>query len=302
MRNGLNNKNMKNTESKINPLLFRNDNLGSRPELVRLKHFYGASYGVIIGLTFAVATWGADGFVLSKSHALLPWLKLIVGAVLCGLIAGLAGWITARIERWYFTIPAWIGVAAFFSWLLIALPLQINPLLSTWFNPQLKSLTSYGSFDQLAPRFWVAFAWIIIFVLIVGVIQIPFIEPAAFSATIFGKIAPFLLGMFIVVINGFVTDSLNNEPLRSAIVSMDKSIQFVVDNRGVDVDPAISRVNHAGSLRGIKEQVTQQRYMTVSGYDDQLGEVRIAVQFEGLLANCTVIYGQPVFCKPVTQD
>src|SRR5258706_1308942 len=295
-------KNASSNESKINALLFRKDDLNSRPELVRLKRIYGASYGVVIGATFAIATWGADGYILSQSHMLLPWFKLIVGMVMCALVAGLAGWITARIERWYFTIPAWIGVAAFLSWLLIELPLQINLALSTWFDPQLRGLISYSSFDQLTPRFLVAFAWIIIFVLIVGVIQIPFVEPAAFSVTLFGKIAPFLLGMFIVVINGFVTDSLNNEPLRSAIVAMDHSIQFVVDNRDVDVDPAISRVNHAGSLRGIKDQVTQQRYMTVSGYDEQLGEVLVAVQFEDLLANCTVIYGQPVFCKPATQN
>ena len=103
--------------------LFNNNDFNARPDVIRLKHVFGRSYGVVVGLTFAISTWAADGFALSQAHMFLPWTKLIIGLILCSLAAGLAGWITARFERWYFTVPAWIGVAAFFSWLLIILPL-----------------------------------------------------------------------------------------------------------------------------------------------------------------------------------
>lgn len=280
--------------------LFNNNDFNARPDVIRLKHVFGRSYGVVVGLTFAISTWAADGFALSQAHMFLPWTKLIIGLILCSLAAGLAGWITARFERWYFTVPAWIGVAAFFSWLLIILPLQINPIVSAWFKPEWQGLIRYDAFNQLSPRFAVAFMWISIFVLITGVLQIPLVEPAAFSTSVFGKIAPFLLGMFIIGLGGFVADSLNNQPLRSAIASMDHSIQFVVDNKGVDVDPALSRANHAGALRGIKDQVTAERSTTIGSYDSSLGEVIVLVQFEDLIANCSVIYEQPSFCKPAT--
>lgn len=290
---------MRTNEPEIKSLFINNDP-NARPDIVRLKHAFGRSYGVVVGLTFAISTWAMDGFALSQAHMFLPWTKLIIGLILCGLVAGLAGWVTARFERWYFTVPAWIGVAAFFSWLLIILPLQINPIVSAWFKPEWQGSIHYDTFNQLSPRFAVAFMWISIFVLITGVLQIPLVEPAAFSTSVFGKIAPFLLGMFIIGLGGFVADSLNNQPLRSAIASMDRSIQFVIDNKGVDVDPALSRKNHAGALRGIKDQVTNERSVTIGSYDSSLGEVNVLVQFEDLIANCSVIYEQPSFCKPIT--
>lgn len=291
---------MKTNESEIKPYLFNNNDFKARPDIVRLKHAFGLSYGVVIGVSFAIATWAVDGFILSQAHTFLPWLKLIIGILLCGSVTGFAGWITARFERWYFTLPAWIGIAVFFSWLLIILPLQIAPYVSSLLGPQWQGLISYSTFSELSPRFVTAFMWILIFVVITGVMQIPLVEPAAFSVSVFGKIAPFLLGMFVIGLGGFVADSLNNQPLRAAAVSLDHSIQFVLDNQGTTIDPSLSRANHAGAVRGIKEQVTPERVMTIGSYDSSLGEVNMLVQFRELTATCIVIFEQPAFCKAVT--
>jgi hypothetical protein len=278
------------------------DSLSGGTDILRLKQAYGAIYGLVMGLSFAIATWGLDAYILSQSHMYLPWLKLIVGGILCSLIGCFAGWISARTERWYFILTAWLGVSLFFAWLITVLPLQINPYVSALFRPQWRGLINYETFDQLTPRFWVAFAWVIIFLLITGAIQIPLVETSVFSVSTFGKIAPFLFGMFIIGIGGVFNNDLNNEPLRAAIVAMDRTVQFTIDNKGLKVDPALSRQNHAGALRSIQDQVTPERSMTVGGYDALLGEIQVVIQFEHLLVNCFVIYGQPAFCKPALQN
>ena len=279
--------------------IFKNDGSETRADVLRIKHRFGTAYGLAIGLAYAFATWGPDAMILSSAHMLYPWIKLILGGTLCGLVGAFAGWVTGRFERWYVSIPAWVGLAVFFSWILIILPLQLNPFITSLLSPQISKFIEYLSFSELLPRFLVAFSWIILFVLIVGVLQIPFIEPAAFSPSLFGKIAPFFVGIFIILINGFVTDSLNNAPLRAAVVAMDHSIQFVVDNKGVQVDPAVSRVNHAGSLRAIKDLISEDRKITIGGYDPLLGEIHLIVQFDGLLADCMVIYEQPSNCRQI---
>src|SRR5512134_3208893 len=58
------------------------------------KRIYGAIYGIVAGLAFAISTWGWDGFLLSQAHAFLPWTKLIIGSVGCAVAGGLAGWLS----------------------------------------------------------------------------------------------------------------------------------------------------------------------------------------------------------------
>lgn len=279
---------------------FQNNNRSQDLEnrLIRQKRRYGIAYGAVIGLALAISVWGWDGYMLAQAHGFLPWLKLALGGSACALAGGLAGWITSRLERWLSTLLAWLAAAAFFAWLVVSVPLQIAPQVSAWFEPQLARMIEISGAEQLSTRMVVASLWTIPFILLAGGFQNLLVESAVFAANRVGNAAPFLAGVLIVSICGMVVDSFNNEPLRSAMLAMDRTVQFVLDTQGMEVDPAVSRKNHAGSLRGIKEQVTQVRAMTVTGYSPDLGDVQIAIRFETLMADCTIVYNQPAICKP----
>lgn len=264
-----------------------------------MRILYGMLYGLTAGISFAAACWGYDGYLLSQAHAAYPWLKLFIGVVFCGLAGGAAGWITARFERWLFTSLAWLGVTAFFAWLVVALPLQTIFKLTAWLKPQLRGALHYSPMGELFPRFWLAFAWILIFIFITAILQAPIVESGAFSVSLFGKMMPFLLGIVVMAISGTIADSLTNEPLRSAVLAMDSSIQFVIDNKDIRADPALARANYAGSLNSIRGQVTPARKLIISRYDSFLGQIEIVVEFNDLLASCTVIYAQPANCRPL---
>lgn len=59
------------------------EDIHKRADVLRLKRRLGMAYGLSLGLAFAVSSWGVDGYLLSQAHALYPWLKLIIGAVIC---------------------------------------------------------------------------------------------------------------------------------------------------------------------------------------------------------------------------
>jgi hypothetical protein len=67
------------------------------PDLTRQDAFafrklrYGLFYGIIGGLAYSLAAWGVDGYNLSRSNAIYPWLKLGLGTWICLIWAGLAG-------------------------------------------------------------------------------------------------------------------------------------------------------------------------------------------------------------------
>ena len=101
---------------------------------------------------------------------------------------------------------------------------------------------------------------------------------------------------------GLFIDNMNNEPLRSPISALDETIQFTIDSRGQEIDKALSRKMHVASLRTVEDLIANEpRYYFVSSFDSYLEQVNVIVNFGGKLAECTVVYNQTSFCKPLLQ-
>ncbi len=274
------------------------DNLSSRPEIMAQKRKFGILYGATAGIAFAVASWGWDGYVLSSSHAYFPWTMLITGILFCAFIGGIAGWLTTRLESSLLGIVFWLISSFFFAWIIVALPLQINPFIASSLDPHLGTLLNYQKDFEFVFRFGVSLAWVLPFAVIVGVTQLPVTEPAVFSTSIFGKIAPLLFCIVVMSISGAITDSLINSHFRAAIVSLDATIQFVLDNKdNENVDKALSREMHARSLNTVEEYVQESRHLFVSSYDEYLGDLHVLVKFDDQWVDCHLLYKQPVSCE-----
>lgn len=273
-----------------------------RPEILRQKQLSGAIYGIVAGLVFALSTWGWDGFLLSQAHAFLPWTKLIIGSIGCAIAGGLAGWLSARFDKGIITVILWMAAAVVFSWLNVALPLQMALLVSERLEPQLQGLIIPGSAEMLQVRFQLAFIWIVIFNVLAGVMEIPLVEPAVFSTSFFGKVMPYIICAIVLGIGGTFADNFNNEALRSPVLALDETIQFVLDHQGKQVDPAVARRKFAGSIRGVRDYLTSDRRLIINRFDDQLGEIGIIVKFEDEWIDCEIIYSQPAYCKILTKD
>jgi len=274
------------------------NSLNARPEIIQLKQKIGMLYGMIAGIAFAVSSWGWDGYMLSKSHAYFPWTMLLTGVIFCAILSGIVGWLTARSESSLLGVIFWIISSLFFAWLMVALPLQITPIIVSKLDPQLGALLNFETGMDFTFHFGVSLAWVIPFTLIVGIAQLPITEPAVFSTSIFGKITPFFFCIVVMSISGVVTDSLINSHFRAAISSLDNTIQFVLDNKNNEnVDKALSREMHARSLNTVEEYIQESRYLFVGSYDEYLGDIHVLVKFDSQWVDCNVLYSQPVSCK-----
>lgn len=270
-----------------------------RSDVLREKRIYGIWYGAALGLSFSIFAWGVDSYLLSQTHSLYPWTKFIGGLIPCMVLGGLAGWISARLDKPLLALFVWAAVALSFAWLTVMLPLQITPRLLELLEPGIRGLLHYEYYPAFSARIGVAFAWLVIFVSIAGLLQLPLTDSAVFSMSILGKIAPMLVSLVLMGISGTIIDGLNNELLRTPVQTLDATIQFQVDHRGQEITPLESRRMRLGSLRAILELVTPNRQLIVSGYDEQLGEVTVLVKFDRAWVECQVFYGQPVNCKQV---
>jgi len=279
---------------KVTPL----KSIEARPDVIRSKRLTGMIYGIVSGLAFAAVVWGWDGYILSQSHAYLPWLSLSVALVFCAVVSAAAGWLTARFESSLLGSFFWLISALLFAWLVVILPLQINPFIVSKINPQMGALLNYTKDAEIGLRFGVAASWIIPFTLIVGVTQLSITVSSVFSTSFFGKIIPFIFCITMISLSGAFADSLINAHFRDAITSIDNTIQFALDNQNnPQMDKALAREMHASSLNAVKEYVVESRHLLVRGYDKTFGEIHVLIRFEDQWVDCMIIYAQPSFCK-----
>jgi len=279
---------------KLKPL---NLNL-ERPDVLRAKYVYGAWFGLFLGLGFAIFTFGVDSYILSTHNVLQPWLKFIIGAVICMVVGGITGWLSARGNKSLLSVLIWLIAGTVFAWLTINLPLLILPKALSFVEPQISGLLHYTYFDDFGRRVGVAYTWLGIFITLAGLLQLPMSDSAVFSTSIFGKVGPIVVSLVLMAIAGTIVDNgLINQPLRDSTVAIDNTIQFILDHRGKEVDKAEARRMHTGAFRAIDDSVTQERELIVSGYDGQLGQINILVKFQRDWVECQVFYNQPILCK-----
>lgn len=276
-----------------------NDDAVTRGRIISLKRKFGILYGVAAGAAFAGASWGWDGYMLGQAHAYFPWSMLVIGLTYCALLGALSGWLTARFESSLLGIVFWLGAAAGFAWMMVALPLEINPEIIARLDPQLGAYLNYGENSEFAFRFGASLIWVLPFMLIVGVAQIAVSEAAVFSNSILGKVGPLLFCAVVMMASGAFTDNLINAHFRDAVTAVDATIQFVVDNQGNEnPDPEQSRQLHARALWDVKDQVQDSRKLFVGSYDDYLGEFHVLVRFGDEWVDCLVLYNQLNTCRP----
>ncbi len=284
----------------MNPNPSSTQDAATRKDIQKAKYRFGIAYGVVAGLTFALSNWGMDAYLLSQFHALQPWLKLIVALLFCAPLGGLVGWLSSRLDKPLFNVLLWLAAGGGFAWISVANTFQLYPALLARFNPEVQPFLNYSTYDILETNGVMVYIWTGIFWSIVGVIQQPLLEQAVYSLSIFPKLSPFLVSMALILIGGLFVDNMNNEPLRSPIIALDKTVQFAIDTRGQEVDKATARRMHVAATRSIVDWLDRPRYYFVSSFDDLLGIVNVIANFGGNWADCTVIYNQASYCKPIS--
>ncbi len=270
-----------------------------RSEVLRSKIIYGIWFGMALGISFALFAWGIDAYQLAHLHGLYPWLKFPIGVILCAIVGAFAGWLSARLDKPIISLLVWAVTASVFAWLTVNLPLRITPRVLDVLQPGIKDLLHYNYYEAFSFRFGVAFVWIVIFISVTGLLQIPLSDSAVFSTSFFGKIAPMLVTLVLMGICGGIIDNLNNEPLRAPIDTLNSAVQFEVDNQGKQIDPAVSRQMHLGALRPVENLITPDYKFIVSGYDQLLEQVQVLIRFKNGWVECGFIDAQLLSCKQV---
>lgn len=270
-----------------------------RPDVLRSKVLYGVWFGMALGFTFSLFTWGMDAYKLQQIHGLAPWLKFLAGAIPCTTVGALVGWLSVRLDKPILAMILWLAAAIFFAWLAINLPFRVMPRLLGVIEPDIRGLLHYSYYEGFSARLALGYFWVAIFMALAGLIQLPMSDSAVFSTSILGKISPMLVVLILMAIAGSSMDNFSNESLRSPVEAVDSTVQYFLEHQGQKVEPQVSRQLHLASLRTVADLVTPERAFVISGYNEFLEQVDVLGRFEQAWVECQVFSNQVVSCKQV---
>lgn len=264
---------------------------------IRQGAVFNAAYGLVAGLAFALAMWGRDAILLSNAHAFLPWVKLILGALMCALVGAITGWLASRRDNGCLGVFIWLGGALGMAAVTVVLPLSLMPALSEAVEPGLTGLLHYSTGNEYVVRFWIAFAWAGVFMSITGILQTTLVESAMAGLSTLGRLLPFSLSVILMAIGGVLLDDLINTPFRNAIYALDVPIHFILDSNGSAIDPEDARKYRTSALRIVEDDITAEHHLIVSEYDESFGRINVVIRFGDTWVECTTVYQQATFCE-----
>ena len=274
---------------------------GIRGVIQNMTLRYTLLLGVIAGLAFSLALWGYEAVLFIQAHVAYPWLPMLVGTILCVIICTLAALLTWLVNRALLGIIFWILAARLIAELAITLPLKIAPSLMMFFEPGLRSrLPAYPINDTF--QTWAGFGtvWLAIFLGILGLLQLTLVESAVPATTSAGRLLAYFIFVPVMVLASVMSSNMINEQLRAPLIATNNGIQFYIDHQNVRLDPVLSRQMHMSSFDPISGLINRPRRLFLGQYDDYFGQVDVLIDFQGVWADCTTVYGQPVGCSLIS--
>ena len=97
----------------------------------------------------------------------------------------------------------------------------------------------------------------------------------------------------------FLGDSLNQKPMRDAVLLVNNAIQFQLEHEEEDLPVSVQVQMGLTGLRPVVEYLHSPRRMIASEYDQMLILIKVLVQFDQDYAICSVINNNMGTCMPV---
>lgn len=251
--------------------------------------------GALGGLIFSIVAWGYDAVILMKAHAAYPWLKFLIGVIPCTLIGAAAGWLTMKINNLFLRMLLWISIAILFSFLSSYIPFTATPRLIGWLNPEVGARINFNAPDAIGARRFVTMVMTIFFFFIAGLIFENTSESIRASQGVVGAVFAVIFLMAFFGGAGYIVDSNFNADLRLPIQALNDKLEYVAN-----VDPTtLDDVQTRALKRYTRLDVDFQgpRRLILTSFDTYFMQVTVMVDFDGTLAECSIINSSPSSCQ-----
>ncbi len=88
--------------------------------------------------------------------------------------------------------------------------------------------------------------------------------------------------------------------VRDAAVTLHRALEFALENRATDPDPAQARRFSLGAVRPIQDRLTPDYRLFHASSDALFEQNRILVEADGAWSACLLVAGHLIHCQPVS--
>jgi len=260
----------------------------------------GLVFGMVAGLAFGLTAWGIDAVALGNASVDRPWVKLVIGLTLSLLIGGIAGWLTALIDRAAAGMLLWLCAGIAYAWLVGHLPFDGQSALLRLIEPQLGEITPYPFGESARVRTILLTVIVGALSAMVGALELVLLDRAKDSNTALERAFSIGLAIPFFVLAGSASDGIINEPLRDPLMAVDRVIGWAIEARSTPIDPMLARQRHLGALGGIEDLIGRPYRMSLGAYDARsLVSFSVEVDFDGSWVRCSVLASSPGYCREI---
>lgn len=262
------------------------------------RHSMGARFGLLTASVFALATWGLDGVLLWNSSSTLPWLKFLASLPLSLGSGALAGWLTARFNRYWVGVLVWFFTGLANAWLALHLPFEGASFIHGWLNPAFRDMDVYPFVHSLYPLgIWVAFG-VALFFGLVGWGEIRLL-PAFVSRNINrGVWAMSLLTILLMIFLGLALDRGVNHPLRQPIQIMDHALQNALAQKDASQTKPSASPSEETALQPLEEYMRAEYRLTLGAVNPRaITQSVVYVNWGEVWGNCFVEEEEITSCQ-----
>ena len=276
------------TQTKLSKKRYRD------PEYMRA----GLIYGVLGGFAFAVCAWGIGAIRLANASAGYPWLKFTVGVLLCVMIGGFAGWLTALADNGFVGTVAWFLAGISFCWIASHLPFEGMTYLLNRLDPQLRAL-HYPYPDNMDRRMVVVYILSVLLFTLAGLLEVNILDAVQRASTRFMRAATYLLVVPFFALAGIVAADYISQPIEDPLIVVSDLLVFNQQVKGQKLDPKVIAEKHYRALAPIQTLANGPYHLYLSSYDPQyFDSFTVLIDFSGQWAECTVLVDSVGNCKP----
>lgn len=272
-----------------------------KPAVSKKKQIAGLIYGLAAGLAFAIFAWGVDAVLLARAHGAFPWIKFIPGIIITLTTGGLVGWVTMFTGNSGLGTIAWLGLGLLFSRLVYWLPVKILPELVRFLNNPIGDYLNYTNTRQINEITWLGS-----FILLIVAIGFGAYEREQVTEYVYSKGAgKFILSILICFISfslaGMLADTLVNQKLRLPIQVLDRSFQYVLENKSPELPEEIARATDLEEIKKFASFIPGNRRLIPRSLLQGADQVEVLIVLDGMWVKCTTVFSRVISCEPALQ-
>jgi hypothetical protein len=273
------------------------DKIQLRP--LRAHRRDGLLSGGICGVAFALTAWGIDAAQFLGIPADMVWIRLVVGTIAVVGVGAVVGLIVAWIDRGLVGLIAWALGGVAFGWIGAHILFEGASLAAGIIDPRFRGLEVYPFVRAAGRSASVSMTLVGGLAGVAGILQLPALDQARSGDSRLGRWLGLSMCTPFFLLAGFVSDDINNRPVRDPQLNMVRLVQFVVRGGDVDLGSQERRDMHVRAVDPIRPILGELRRVMLGDYDARfLMTITVEMEFDDGWARCTVVNGQPSYCRP----